>query len=56
MEKPQTAKSATAIQAVRGMNDVLPADSPKWEFFEETVTRVARRFAKKAAAAPALAE
>ncbi|GBG12889.1 histidyl-tRNA synthetase [Novimethylophilus kurashikiensis] len=25
------------IQAVRGMNDMLPADAPLWEFFEETV-------------------
>jgi histidyl-tRNA synthetase len=26
-----------AIQAVRGMNDVLPDQSPIWEFFEQTV-------------------
>ncbi len=25
------------IQAVRGMNDMLPADAPLWEFFEDTV-------------------
>ena len=25
------------IQAVRGMNDILPADSALWEFFEDTV-------------------
>jgi histidyl-tRNA synthetase len=25
------------IQAVRGMNDVLPAESPLWEFFEDSV-------------------
>jgi histidyl-tRNA synthetase len=25
------------IQAVRGMNDVLPAQSPLWEFFEDSV-------------------
>ena len=25
------------IQAVRGMNDILPDQSPLWEFFEETV-------------------
>lgn len=25
------------IQAVRGMNDILPADAALWEFFEETV-------------------
>jgi len=26
-----------AIQAVRGMNDVLPDQSPLWEYFEQTV-------------------
>ncbi len=25
------------IQAIRGMSDVLPADAPLWEFFEDTV-------------------
>ncbi|MFN7086881.1 MAG: histidine--tRNA ligase [Burkholderiales bacterium] len=25
------------IQAVRGMNDILPEESPLWEFFEDTV-------------------
>ena len=25
------------IQAVRGMNDMLPGDAPLWEFFEDTV-------------------
>jgi histidyl-tRNA synthetase len=25
------------IQAVRGMNDILPGESPTWEFFEHTV-------------------
>jgi histidyl-tRNA synthetase len=31
------------LQAVRGMNDILPDESGKWEFFEATVTRVARQ-------------
>jgi histidyl-tRNA synthetase len=52
MEKLQAAKPRTAIQAVRGMNDVLPADSAKWEFFEETVTRVARRYGYRNMRAP----
>ncbi|MGD2139668.1 MAG: histidine--tRNA ligase [Burkholderiales bacterium] len=26
-----------AIQAVRGMNDALPSETPLWEFFEQTV-------------------
>jgi len=40
------------LQAVRGMNDVLPADSSKWEFFEETVTRVARQYGYRNMRAP----
>ncbi len=40
------------LQAVRGMNDVLPADSSKWEFFEATVTRVARQYGYRNMRAP----
>ena len=29
--------SAQVIQAVRGMNDILPDQSHAWEFFEDTV-------------------
>jgi len=32
------------IQAIRGMNDVLPEQSPLWEFFEDTVREVFRRY------------
>ena len=28
---------SNAIQAVRGMNDILPDETPLWEFFEDTV-------------------
>ncbi len=28
---------ATTIQAVRGMNDILPEQAARWEFFEDTV-------------------
>ena len=47
MEKPPA-----ALQAVKGMNDVLPADSAKWEFFEDTVTRVARQYGYRNMRAP----
>ena len=30
------------VQAIRGMNDVLPDESPWWEFFEDTVREVFR--------------
>ena len=44
---PLTA-SATAtrgrLQAIRGMNDVLPDDAPLWAFFEDTVRDVFRQY------------
>ncbi len=35
---------AGALQAVRGMNDVLPDDASLWEFFEDTVRDVFRQY------------
>ena len=35
---------AGALQAVRGMNDVLPDDALLWEFFEDTVRDVFRQY------------
>jgi histidyl-tRNA synthetase len=35
---------ANVLQAVRGMNDVLPDDSALWEFFEDTVRDVFRQY------------
>ena len=35
---------STTIQAVRGMNDVLPDQSPLWEFFEDTARSVFRQY------------
>lgn len=32
------------LQAIRGMNDVLPADAHLWEFFEDTVRDVFRQY------------
>ena len=31
---------AKHIQAIRGMNDILPSDTPYWRFLEETARRV----------------
>src|SRR5512137_2457119 len=31
---------ADALQAVKGMNDVLPAESPLWQWFEDCARRV----------------
>ena len=33
-----------ALRAVKGMNDVLPADGPLWERFEEAAAAVARAY------------
>jgi histidyl-tRNA synthetase len=32
------------IQAVRGMNDLLPTDSPRWQFLEDTVREVFEQY------------
>jgi histidyl-tRNA synthetase len=40
------------LQSVRGMNDVLPDESRKWEFFEETVTTIARQYGYRNMRAP----
>jgi histidyl-tRNA synthetase len=32
------------IQAVKGMNDILPPESARWEWFEEHVRRLMRRY------------
>ncbi len=36
---------AEPIQAVKGMNDILPPDSARWEWFEDTVRALMRRYA-----------
>jgi len=33
------------IQAVKGMNDILPPESARWEWFEDTVRKLMRRYA-----------
>lgn len=40
------------LQSIRGMNDVLPDESRKWEFFEETVTKIARQYGYRNMRAP----
>ncbi|MGQ7260958.1 histidine--tRNA ligase [Vreelandella sp. V005] len=32
------------IQAIRGMNDLLPSDSPRWQFFEARVRQLMLRY------------
>jgi histidyl-tRNA synthetase len=35
---------AEALQAVKGMNDILPPESARWEWFEATVRALMRRY------------
>lgn len=41
MSKPESTKK---IQAIRGMNDLLPDQSALWQYFEETVQRLTQRY------------
>ncbi|PCF96892.1 histidine--tRNA ligase [Vreelandella nigrificans] len=36
--------AAKKIQAIRGMNDLLPSDSPRWQFFEANVRQLMHRY------------
>jgi histidyl-tRNA synthetase len=42
------------IQAIRGMNDVLPADAPVWERFDDTVRTWLRRYGYRQIRMPVL--
>jgi histidyl-tRNA synthetase len=37
-------KKAAALQAVKGMNDILPPDSARWEWLEDKVRALMRRY------------
>jgi histidyl-tRNA synthetase len=41
---PKVAGGSAKLQAVRGMNDVLPDEAALWEFFEDTTRDVLRRY------------
>lgn len=36
--------AASPLRAIRGMNDILPPDSARWEWFEDAVRRVMHRY------------
>ena len=42
------------IQAVRGMNDILPDQAPLWEFFEDTVREWLRQYGYRSIRMPVL--
>jgi histidyl-tRNA synthetase len=43
---------AEKLLAVKGMNDILPADSARWEWFEDTVRRLLARYGYKGLRTP----
>lgn len=49
----RAAKSASApLTAVKGMNDILPPDSARWEWFEDVVRRLLARYGYRALRTP----
>jgi histidyl-tRNA synthetase len=43
---------AEKLQAIKGMNDILPADIARWEWFEDTVRRLLARYGYKGLRTP----
>jgi len=43
---------AEKLTAVKGMNDILPADSARWEWFEDTVRRLLARYGYRSLRTP----
>ena len=43
---------AEKLLAVKGMNDILPAESARWEWFEDTVRRVLARYGYRSLRTP----
>ena len=40
------------LQAVRGMSDLLPQDSPRWQFLEDTTREVFEQYGYRLMRAP----
>jgi histidyl-tRNA synthetase len=49
-----TKPTATPLKAVKGMNDILPPDSARWEWFEDVVRRLMQRYAYRGVRTPIL--
>jgi histidyl-tRNA synthetase len=43
---------STPLRAVKGMNDILPPDSARWEWFEDTVRRLLARYGYRSIRTP----
>ena len=44
MAEDKTPPGPASLRAVKGMNDVLPPESARWEWFEDTVRRLMARY------------
>ena len=51
---PIRADMTKTVQGIRGMNDVLPAEAPRWAFFEDTVRQWAGSYGYQAIRMPIL--
>ncbi|EWS55234.1 Histidine--tRNA ligase [Methylibium sp. T29] len=52
-EQQKAAKTETSpLRAVKGMNDLLPPESARWEWFEDAVRRVMQRYGYAAIRTP----
>jgi histidyl-tRNA synthetase len=52
-EKLQAVKAASSpLKAVKGMNDILPAEAARWEWFENTVRSLMARYGYQALRTP----
>jgi histidyl-tRNA synthetase len=51
---PEAIPAASPLKAVKGMNDILPPDSARWEWFERTVQALMRRYAYQNVRTPVL--
>ena len=52
--KPMASNKNEALRGVRGMNDILPADEPLWQRFEDTVAGVMSAYAYRRIRTPIL--
>jgi len=52
-EQARAARPGTApLQAVKGMNDILPPESARWEWFEDSVRALMRRYGYQSVRVP----
>jgi histidyl-tRNA synthetase len=53
-QPPDKQQIMSKIQAIRGMNDILPGETPVWQYLEDTVQRVLQRYSYRELRFPVL--